>query len=515
MNVRIFLISIVLFFCHYGLTQVFPDRDYPELFHDVQVNKVFRDSKMFPDCIPLIQASQVDSLYQEEKTLPGFNLTDFVNTYFLMPKSSFRFYSDSTVPIEEHIDYLWDILSRKPETAQGSLIGLPNKYIVPGGRFREVYYWDSYFTMLGLKEAGKYELIEDMTNNFAFLIDSFGFIPNGNRTYYLSRSQPPYFSLMVELLADIKGENILLKYLPQLEKEYNFWMDGKDRLTKDKNTFRRLVMLSDGALLNRYWDDNPSPRAEAYNEDIKIAQLSPEPDSVDYRNIRAACESGWDFSSRWLNDSRSLETIETTKILPVDLNCLIYNLESLLQKAYELKNDRSNSKKYKKLAKKRKKAIQEYFWRKKTGYYVDYQWVLKWQKMPTHIAGIYPLYFNIASKKQAGLVAEVIKERFLKDGGLTTTYYNSGHQWDAPNGWAPLEYVAIEGLQNYNFQELADTITVRWLNLNTKVYNKTGKMVEKYNVENTYVPGGGGEYPNQDGFGWTNGVYLYLLHKKE
>lgn len=509
------ILSIIfLFFVTSGFSQVFPHKDYPVLFHDIQSGRYFNDSKTFPDCIPLMDAKKIDSCYLAEKELAGFNLSDFIETYFVMPEHiEGNFKTDTSQSIVQHLESLWSVLEKQPEKAEGSLLYLPNSYVVPGGRFREVYYWDSYFTMLGLKESGKTELIENMIDNFAFLINTHGYIPNGNRSYFLSRSQPPYFSLMIDLLAEIKGAEVYKKYLPQLIAEYNFWMDGIEKITNSKNAYRRVVLLPDGHILNRYWDDDTTPRPEAYYEDLKVAALSPEPDTVDYRNIRAACESGWDFSSRWLNDGFSLETIETTKILPVDLNCLLYHLETTIYKAYKLNNQKVESKKFASLAANRKKAIQKYFWRKKEGFFVDYHWVLEWKNMPNQLAGIYPLYFDIASKKQAKKCAGFLEAHFLTNGGLRTTTKTTGQQWDAPNGWAPLQYISIKGLENYNIK-LAATIKSRWLNVNKSVFESTGKFCEKYNVVDVNSSGGGGEYPSQDGFGWTNGVYLNLSKAK-
>jgi alpha,alpha-trehalase len=514
MKLKSFLFIFLVFLFRPIFPQVFPDKDYPVLFRDIQLGQYFNDSKVFPDCIPLMDAKKIDSCYMAEKNVPGFTFDDFINTYFVIPEANNNSYSiDTSLSMEQNLEILWDILTREPEKAEGTLLKLPYSYVVPGGRFREVYYWDSYFTMLGLKESGKTGLIENMLDNFAYLIDTYGFIPNGNRSYYLSRSQPPFFSLMVDLLAGIKGNEVYKKYLPQLEKEYNFWMSGKELLSYENNAVRRVVVLPDGEILNRYWDDDASPRAEAYMEDLKLAELSPEPDSIDFRNIRAACESGWDFSSRWLNDALNLETIETTKILPVDLNGLLYHLETTIAKAYKISGNKKSAKKYSALAHDREKAIQKYFWRKKEGFYVDYHFVLEWQNMPNHMAGVYPLFFGIASQKQAKKCAEFIEHNFLKKGGLQTTTKTTGLQWDAPNGWAPLQYISIIGLENYGKRKLANTICQRWIELNTNVYKNSGKFCEKYNVIDTSLLGGGGEYPSQDGFGWTNGVFLYLIKK--
>ncbi|HLO37304.1 MAG TPA: trehalase family glycosidase, partial [Lacibacter sp.] len=190
------------------------------LFEDVQMQQLFEDGKTFVDCTPKQSTEFILAEYQKEKSQPGFDLRSFVTIHFELPHVfASDYHTDAKESVGEHIHALWQVLTREPDDVQrGSLIPLPNPYIVPGGRFGEVYYWDSYFTMLGLKESGMNEMIENMVNNFTHLIHTIGFIPNGNRTYYLSRSQPPFYALMVELLMEIKGEGILINYLPALEK---------------------------------------------------------------------------------------------------------------------------------------------------------------------------------------------------------------------------------------------------------------------------------------------------------
>ena len=200
-------------------------------------------------------------------------VSEFVKQHFEIPGNKLSFQIDSST-INKHITTLWSVLKRpSDERISGTLIPLPNPYIVPGGRFREIYYWDSYFTMLGLEEDGEVETIQNMVDNFAFLINEYGFIPNGNRTYYLGRSQPPFFAMMVRTLADAKTKKVLSKYLPELEREYSFWMDGVTNLENEK-TYRRIVKMPDGEILNRYWDDNATPRPESYREDIKTAEMA-------------------------------------------------------------------------------------------------------------------------------------------------------------------------------------------------------------------------------------------------
>jgi alpha,alpha-trehalase len=226
------------------------------LFHDVQLNAVFPDSKTFVDCVPKKDIEDILADYESMKSKPDFDLKEFVSRNFdlpVRPKSTFT--TDTALAMEEHITKLWPTLTRKADDAdpRSSLIPLPNDYVVPGGRFSEVYYWDSYFTILGLKAQKRYDLIQNMVKNFAHLIDTVGFIPNGNRNYYLTRSQPPFFSLIVKELEEYDSA-VADRYLDAMVKEYKFWMDGVDSVKNPGDAVQHVVMLSNGAIVNRYYD---------------------------------------------------------------------------------------------------------------------------------------------------------------------------------------------------------------------------------------------------------------------
>jgi alpha,alpha-trehalase len=438
-----------------------------------------------------------------------------VNDNFIIPGTNNNgFKSDISAGIVKHIDTLWQVLYRKHDTVSkySSLLPLPNDFIVPGGRFRETYYWDSYFTMLGLQESHKTKIIQNMIGNFAYLIDTYGFIPNGTRTYYLTRSQPPFFSMMVDLLAKDEGDAVLVKYQPELLKEYAYWMRGAGKL-KPGQAYCNVVKMPGGEIMNRYWDYSDKPREESFKKDSLAAKLVSRKPADFYRNIRAAAESGWDFSSRWLDTTGKLETIRTVFIIPVDLNCLMYHLELTVAKSYQLQGNDARYKYYLAKALSRKKAILKYSWSEKNGWFMDYDWKLKHSTPDLTLAGVYPLEFKIADKQQADKVASVLQTKFLKSGGLVTTFKRTGQQWDSPNAWAPLQYMAIDGLNNYHQNNLARSIAIKWIRTNIDIFNTTGKLMEKYNVTDTDVKAGGGEYPLQDGFGWTNGVLLNLLSR--
>ncbi|GAB4093914.1 alpha,alpha-trehalase [Flaviaesturariibacter terrae] len=488
-----------------------PDRLYGVLFTDVQQSGLFPDSKTFVDAIPKRDPALIVQDYVSIRNNPAirFSLEHFVEENFFLPQKPISDYESNEPDVEAHINRLWHVLHRKADSAASgsSLLPLPHSYIVPGGRFREIYYWDSYFTMLGLRESGEDSTIENMLRNFAWLIDTYGHIPNGNRNYYLSRSQPPFFSLMVELLAGIKGDRIYTEYLPQLHKEWRYWMDSS-------GATQHVVTMPDGSLLNRYWDELDIPRQEAWTEDIETAKhLAEQQRPRVYRELRSAAESGWDFSSRWFRDGRTIESIHTTDLVPVDLNCLLQHLELTIAKAARLKGITATAKRFEAAAAARTRAIRRYCWSARRGWYMDYDCNTKRAGHVPTLAGLYPFFLGIAEKGQMRVAKKLLQTQFLKPGGVVTTLRYTGQQWDAPNGWAPLQWVTVAGLERYGESALARNIAGRWVALNLRVYRQNGKLTEKYDVVHANKPGGGGEYPTQDGFGWTNGVLLALMKK--
>ena len=498
-----------------------PAHDLGALFEDVELARIFPDSKTFVDARPRLAPGEIVARYATARGAPGFTLAAFVARYFDPPRlvgSAFR--SDSSQTMEQHIRALWPLLTRPPDSpdARSSLVPLPHPYVVPGGRFREVYYWDSYFTMLGLIESGRTDLVQSMLDNFAYLIHTVGHIPNGTRTYYLSRSQPPFFAAMVGLYARATDTTHALRYLDALDAEHAYWMDGAQRIGPGQAS-RRVVRLRDGALLNRYWDEDPAPRPESYREDYELGQTLPASRrEAFYRNVRATAESGWDFSSRWMRDPNDLRTLETTELAPLDLNCLLYYGERLLDALHTLRRqtgDAAAAARYAKAAEERRRTLLAAAYDSASGFFYDVRWRTgeRVTDRPT-LAAAAPLSFGLATPEQGRGVAARLERDFLKPGGFVTTLVRSGQQWDAPNGWPPLEWLAIEGVRRYGRADLADTARARWLALNRRTYHATGKMTEKYDVVDLHRRARGGEYPSQDGFGWTNGVALALAAER-
>lgn len=492
-----------------------PDILLGPLFSDVQTAKLFPDQKTFADAVPKSDPLMILADYRMQRTQSSFDLRHFVEMNFTLPSEGEKYVPPAGQSLRQHIDDLWPVLTRTTDKASNkwdSLLPLPKPYVVPGGRFREVYYWDSYFTMLGLAESGHWDKISDMVDNFAYEIDAFGHIPNGNRSYYLSRSQPPFFSLMVELLAT-HDSDALKKYRPQMEKEYAYWMDGVDGLQPGQAN-KRVVKLDDGAVLNRYWDDRDTPRPESWLDDVNTAKSNPNrPATEIYRDLRSAAASGWDFSSRWMDDPKKLGTIRTTSIVPVDLNALMFRMEKLLARASQESGDAASANRFEALATARQKAIERHLWNDKEGWYADYDLKSKKVRNQLTAAALFPLYVKAAAQDRADKVAAATSSRLLQPGGIATTTVNSGQQWDAPNGWAPLQWVAAEGLQNYGKEKVSMDVTWRFLKNVQHTYDREKKLVEKYDVSTTGTGGGGGEYPLQDGFGWSNGVTLKMLDR--
>lgn len=481
------------------------------LFIAVQGAQLYADSKTFADAIPKFAPEEILARYGEANPVSPQALKSFVAANFSLPGDAATpaggKSSNERAAITHHIDSLWDQLTRSTKTAPrySSLLSLPEPYVVPGGRFREMYYWDSYFTMLGLVESGRQDLVEHMVRNFAYLIDTYGHVPNGTRSYYLSRSQPPFFYAMVGLLNPRDPAASYARYLPELRREHAFWMQGDAEL-KSGAAHRRVVAMPDGAVLNRWWDDADTPRDESYREDAELARSSGRNAPQLYRDLRAAAESGWDFGSRWFADGKSLATINTTEIIPIDLNSLLFGLEQAIAAGCAQAKDTPCVSEFTHRAAARRKAVNRYLWDVADGVYRDYDWVKQAQVPRVSAATVYPLFAALAAKPQAVAVARAVSRDLLKAGGIVTTPLVTGQQWDAPNGWPPLQWMSVSGLRRYAILPLAETIACRWmLNVN-RVYGENGKLVEKYDVIATGRPGGGGEYPAQDGFGWTNGV---------
>jgi alpha,alpha-trehalase len=496
-----------------------PEELFPGLFQDVQMSGIFTDSKVFADCVPKYPATLILEQYKKVRMDSNFSLMKFLEGYFEFPDTlNTKYIPQKAQTIEQYISTLWPALLRKPENDGGSLIPFRKPHVFSALNAREAYYQDAYFVMLGLAAEGKEKELENMVINFSTLINDFGHIPSGNRSYFLSRSHPPYFSLMVELLAEVKQDDqVLVTYLPALQKEYQYWMssESKDETSEQSNAktsgekaFKKAIFIDEENVLNRYYDPIEHPRAEAWREDVLLAQGSDRDRKQLYRDIRSGAESGWNFSSRWLTDDSKPESIHTTEILPVDLNALLYHLESVLERASRLSGKQQWADSYKILKEKRKSIFDRYFWDEKNGFYTDYDFVADKQTGKFSLAGVFPLFFGLASEEQAEAVAEKLQKSFLKPGGLTAILSRNERDLD---GAASLHWVTIHALRNYGHEELALEIKNNWINNCLTVYIQKGQLLDRYDVFRL-TPG---ESYLLGGFGPTNGVLLKLLSETD
>ncbi|PSP75321.1 trehalase [Halobacteriales archaeon QS_1_68_20] len=494
---------------------------YPQVSGDlhraVQERGLFDDAKTFVDAKLTAPPDVVLKRYRDRRDDPGFDLESFVGSHFDLPG---QIDPGAAEPdgesLEDYVEALWSALVRRFEPdpdGGGTLLSMPNPHVVPGGRFREAYYWDSYFTAEGLAAAGRLDRVADLVENFANLIERFGFIPLGNRVYYDSRSQVPLFYRTLSILERERGVAAIEEYLPSLEREYEFWTAGvEDALPADGPVaHRRVVRTTDGTVLNRYWDDRATPRPESYDHDARLGDSVPEDRrQALYRDLRAACESGWDFSSRWLTDPGDLSTARTTDLAAVDLNAVLYGDEASLAEWYDATGESERARRYESLAATRRDAIDRYFWDEEAEWYVDYCWTDDEPSERLVLAGVAPLFTGAARPERTDAVARRLRESFLAEGGLLTTLHESGEQWDAPVGWAPLHWMAVVGLRQYNHHDLAAEVADRWLNLVESEFERTGRTAEKYDVRDCSLANGHGEYELQYDFGWTAGVSLAL-----
>lgn len=482
-------------------TEATPQELYGPLLAAVQERGILADGKTFVDAVPRRPVGDIMADFSRLSLADDAALARFVAANFdLPPLPAPSSPANPRVPLRQYIRDLWPSLARDPlaGTAQSSALPVRYRHLVPGGRFREIYYWDSFFSMLGLVRDGQAELANGIVDAMTDLIEAHGHVPNGARTYYLGRSQPPLFHMMVALLEDPRA-GIAQRRLAAMKREHTWWMKGADDLAPGHRA-NHVARLADGSVVNRYWDARATPRDESWREDVATASAGEGDDERIYRDLRAGAESGWDFSSRWL-DGPGLASIRTTSIAPVDLNAFLFGLETAI--AERSVGDVADY--YAKLASDRQRALQTRFWNDAGGFFVDYDLDVEERRPQSSAAGLTPLLVGAATQAQADATAMMVRERYLAPGGLRTTLVDSGEQWDSPNGWAPLQWIAVAGLRRYGHHDLARDIAERWLSTVEQTYAQTGLLFEKYDIE-AFGAGGGGEYAAQTGFGWTNGV---------
>ncbi|KAJ2557857.1 hypothetical protein EV175_001086 [Coemansia sp. RSA 1933] len=452
---------------------------------------------------------------------------------------------------------MWATLVREQDLSvlcngcASSMLELKHPFVVPGGRFTEIYYWDTFFTLEGMLRSKLNDLARSNILDLLALVDQYGFVPNGARNYYLDRSQPPLLTLMVRLYYDFTGDLEFVRHAyPTLLKEYAFWQHPKHAVAVD-------IGSGIPAVLNRYNVDVDMPRPESYSVDYTLAHsVEPDRQAGIYADMATGAESGWDYSTRWVRDphapkDRILQGIRTRQVVPVDLNAILYQVEVELAEmsilvgnnsttnqdgGYYNSGGESTAEKYRQLAEIRKRTMDAVFYDSQSGLYFDY--LLDEHRKSTVFspASLWP-YWSFGKQRQSDDAAAAADRAFsalasvLRDnpGGVPATLNDSGQQWDWPMAWPPLQYVAMRGALNTGHQAMAlrlaqsyvNSVFCTWYNTGGSIpgvlaqlpgQTDTGHMFEKFNSSSVgHLVGQSGEYDVQAGFGWTNGVLLWTL----
>ncbi|MCP9767825.1 hypothetical protein EGI22_07865 [Lacihabitans sp. LS3-19] len=451
-----------------------PEELWPDLFEDVMACDCITDPKIFADAVPKSNAKEILLRYNKEKTGKGFNVKVFLDQNFALPDYD-KNTSSSKLPFNDFVDSSFYTLIRKPQDDGGSLIPTRKEYFAGGGKFNEFNYFRSLFQVEALIKLGNDTLAADLATNCAQFIQDFSYVPSGNRSYYLGRSNPPVLSKMVDVLSK-KDPKVLQAFASHLTKEYQYWMSALDKEQASKQAeakksgklgYTNVVFLSGDNVLNRYNDEKNGLGPDKYYLDIKVKS-----DSVILNNKRLIDESEWRNETRWSSEDK----LKASEMLPVDLNAWLYYLEVTLSRIYTSSGQKEYAKSFENLAQKRKVLFNEYFWNEEKGFYFDYNFSKKRQSEVYTLAGILPLYVGLADVHKAEKVSENISNKFLKPGGLLNTFGGNNE------GSAEYQYLAIKALQEYKKEHLAEEIAKRWLNTNEVFYKDNGKIQNTYDV---------------------------------
>lgn len=511
-----------------------------DLLDIIQRMRLFNDSKTFVDMSLKQSPEEVLSAFNNlSKPISEAQGRKFVGDHFSGPGDEFQPWKPTDLPrmpaIMNHIKdpllrgFAWDLcrtwkdLGRKIKIDvklnpdRYSLVYLPNPFIVPGGRFRETYYWDTYWVVKGLLLCEMTDTVKGMLENFAFMIERFGFIPNGGRVYYSRRSQPPFFiPMMYDYYKATKNLTFVQSHLPAMEAEYAFWMTNRSVSVQRGDVTH---------ILNRYASSVNSPRPESYSEDLKTASSTNNSSARRqlYQNLVSAAESGWDFSSRWFSrdpgTNLTLDTTRTTNILPVDLNSVLCMNEHILSELFNRTGNQEKGKNYSKNWQRRQAAIFNVLWNPTKRVWQDLDIAANSHRDYFYASNILPLFALCKGKNETQTENFVLT--YLQNlgvlqfaGGFPTSLETTGQQWDLPNGWPPLQHMAIWGMsqsQNQQLKAEAFSLANKSIVSNWIAWNRSRNMYEKYSTNISGEGGSGGEYGVQEGFGWSNGVVLELL----
>lgn len=410
----------------------------------------------------------------------------------------------------DYIENHWGLMVKSSASESGgSLIQNQYPFLIPAGRFRESYYWDSAFGVDGLLATGRNELARMQADNFLENIRRFGFIPNGSRDYYLSRSQVPLSASMIRKVVeasqleysdanDSAGLSRLLQWVreravPLLEREFlDFWSDPATRFD-----------IASG--LHHHWDELNIKRPERFSADIEDHL------GASYRDVRAGAESGLDFTDIYRGKSGRNESSQFASVL---LNAVLCRFSGDLAWLAGFAKLEAKQRSFVSLHEQRSAALNRHLWDEKTGSYRHYHLRDKTQTEGLCFTTYAPLYARACTPAQAARVVEAAHVLESKGGIGASTLRESPHQWDGPNGWAPVQMIAVEGLMNYGYIEEARRIADKWISTLSAVHSDHHQFFERVDVDTQTLPSEGyDKYPVQEGFLWTNASFVWMLAK--
>lgn len=518
---------------------------YGELLHAVQMARIFNDGKHFVDLKMRNNENQTLLNFQvlqkkynydvptsdlllfvDENFEDGNELESYNSTALNMSPPFLKEITNETVQsFAKDLLKIWPQLVRRVraevinDPSSYSFLPVPNPFIIPGGRFREYYYWDSYWIIDGLLISGMNEMARGMIDNFISVVKEIGFIPNGGRIYYLKRSHPPLLTFMAHLYYhQTKNLTWLKQNIETLAQELEFWNSRSVQVQRGERIYT----------LFQYKAVSKGPRPESYREDFLTASFFNDTAQQlqAYVNLKSGAESGWDFSNRWIFDQfggnlANLSHIETTRLIPVDLNAFLCGAFRNIAELYTVLGNSSQSSIWYNRFVEIRAATANILWNRRDNIWYDYDLKLFKHRRKFYPSNLAPLWAKCFQRQKGHKLGRHAVEYLRKEcvlnyaGGVPSSLDNTGEQWDFPNAWAPLQDIVVRGLHNTKYPpalRVASTLAKKWVNSNMLAFQSTGAMFEKYDAGVAGKYGGGGEYEVQSGFGWSNGVALRFIY---
>ncbi|KAH0488907.1 MAG: hypothetical protein KVP17_003854 [Porospora cf. gigantea B] len=534
-----------------------------EIFETMQSAKMYADSKNVVDLVALADPNDIVGAYRQldlsdqdlielEQGSPEIRdiITKFKNTWFQEAGCEFDLWNPpdwkESIAVADKlrdsrlasfclgIHGLWRGLGRRlsqdvlDHPLRYTHIPIPHPFVMPGGRFTEIYYWDSYWIIMGLIHSEMYETAKGMIRNFCYMVERLGFIPNGSRSYYVSRSQPPYLTQMLRLIFQATADTSFIKEcLPLADAEYQFWMSKRRRCLRLENRVH---------VVNIFNAENDQPREESFREDRELLSkynVTGDDAKTLMRNIRAACETGWDFSSRWAGPKMAdvagqgiinvLPYLKTVQVIPVDLNSLMAANERCLRNLHHTCGEEQQAMLYMRAYSRRCQSMDDLMWNERAGCYFDSfvsdngHITHNKQFFPSNVHPLvsqcFPPGVDRSARNKAMLSYLRVSGVLDYVGGIPTSLNKTQQQWDFGNVWPPLVHNVVVGLAHVEDSDLIKESRLqaeKWIRTCFLLWKETTLVYEKVSTEEV-TAGFGGEYEVQTGFGWTNGVILDLL----